>query len=712
MCAGNLILLLTLILSHLILSEISSQSIPRLTQAGTMLIVPRSSLLFLGNGKCASKSVQFLLVRRAKLELPRYSRAFSRSPTCYSKSIELRDYQQHVIDRCMESVTNGKKRIGVSLATGGGKTVIFANLIKQMAGTGLHRALVLVHRRELVMQAAETIKKFIPQARLEIEMGKYVCEDVRDCDIIVASVQSLIRRIDGYNPRDIDLVIVDEAHHAVANSYIRILEYFRDAPVVGFSATFERADHKALSTVLDEIIYHKGILEMINDKWLCESKFTTVKIDMDLSAVEVSSSNEDFKLDKLSKVMNTPEVNEIVLRTYLHKSAEENSGFKSTLLFAVDISHVHALYRLFRSHGINTECVTSRTKHRERDLIISNFKSGKIQVLINCGIFTEGTDMPAIDCILLCRPTRSRTLLVQMVGRGLRLHGSKKHCHVIDFVGASDVGVVSVPTLAGIENFQGELDGATLQDLELIKKDIVTLQKSQVETRLLEQESFKNWVKEKAAFDLTLTTFENFKSFHDQETRDPSSPSGGLRREETIFRTSRYPYVKFAKNGWALSLQDSHHLRVYKEGKEGDLKYILKLYREIPAYLRDHTAARFVPRELLQTENLLEVVGRVERVVEELAQSSAKEAIGKPAKNFTKFAKWRYDPATPRQKNAIKTKLVSKLAPQSDLAVEDILHYAKNLKKGEAANILFASNLAPAYPLKLLLKVLEYKKLL
>lgn len=642
------------------------------------------------------------------LGLPRAFYVFLRARRRYSQDLQLRDYQQNVIDRCLESLTSGKKRVGVSLATGGGKTVIFANLIKQMAQSRPLRTLVLVHRRELVLQAAETIKRFIPNTRLRIEMGKYVCQDVKGSDVIVASVQSLIRRLDRYEPGEIDLVIVDEAHHAVANSYVRILEHFGSSiPVIGFSATFERADHKALSTVLDEIIYHKGILEMINDKWLCEGKFTTVKVDVDLSSVEVTSATDDFKLDKLSKVMNTPQVNEIVLKTYMHKSAEQVGGFKSTLLFAVDINHVHSLCTLFRSRGVSAECVTSHTKSQERDAIVRDFKAGKVEVLINCGIFTEGTDMPNIDCILLCRPTRSRTLLVQMIGRGLRLHHTKEYCHVIDFVGASAVGVVSVPTLAGIDNFQGNLDEATLRDLDVIKEEIAANQKKQSSAQHLEQESYKKWLRDKAAFDLTLTTFDNFKSFHDQETKNVSALAGC---DDALLNMSRYPYVKFAKNAWALSLQNSHHLRIYKEGKEGKFNYVLKLYREIPAFLRDHTAARYVPRELLRSKNLLAVIGQVEKIVEDLIQSTTNKITGKPTKNFTKFAKWRYEPATPRQKAAVKKKLVSKLENQPGLELKDISRYTDSLTKGEAANVMLASNLAPVYPLTFLLKVLEYKK--
>lgn len=646
--------------------------------------------------------------------LLRHGCSFTRPFRWYSQAVQLRDYQQHVIDKCLESIRSDKRRIGVSLATGGGKTVIFANLIKQLSQQKPHRTLVLVHRRELVLQAAQTIKKFMPHARIQIEMGNYACKDVQDSDVIVASVQSLIRRLDNYDSDDIDLIIVDEAHHAVASSYLRILEHFRrETPVVGFSATFERADNKALSTVMDEIIYHKGILEMINDSWLCEGKFTTVQIDVDLNSVEKTSGTDDFKLDQLSRVMNIPEINELILKTYLHKSKEQPSGFKSTLLFAVDIKHVKSLHNLFVSHGIEAESVTSQTTSRERDQIIGSFKDGKVKVLMNCGIFIEGTDMPGIDCILLCRPTRSRTLLVQMIGRGLRLHHSKDYCHIIDFVGASNVGVVSVPTLAGIDNFQGDLDGATLQDLEEIKKEANAIERERSEVVKSENESVNNWIKSKSSFDLTLTTFDNFKSFYIQENTDSSSSSPPINGDDSLLNSSPYPFVKFAKNSWGVPLLNGHHLRIYKEGgnRGTGVRYILKLYREIPSYLRDVTSTRYIPRELVSANSLTQILGKVEQVILDLSTDESSQG---PRRNFTKFAKWRIDSATSKQKLAINRKLASRLSKRSDiissLNTEDIKRYTDGMKKGEASNILFATSLAPVYPLDALLRVLQVKK--
>lgn len=635
----------------------------------------------------------------------------------YSSTIQLRDYQQHVIDLCMNRILSNRgtrARFGVSLATGGGKTVIFTNLIKQLGEQHrFARTLVLAHRRELVNQAAGTIRKFIPNSNVQIEMGKFVAslgDDSHELQVVIASVQSLIRRLENYQPNAFDLIIIDEAHHAVAKSYLQILQHFKqDVPVVGFSATFERADKKALETVIDEIVYHRGILDMIEDKWLCDAKFTAVSVNCDLSGVETSSNTQDFMLDSLSQVMNRKEVNEMVFQSYQHKSAQ-NDGFNSTLLFAVDIEHVKTLYQLFKDHGINANYVTANTPADKRDQIVTDFKNGKVEVLMNCGIFTEGTDMPNIDCILLCRPTRSRSLMVQMIGRGLRLHHSKDFCHIIDFVGASNVGVVSVPTLAGIKHFDGNLENATMQELQMIKEDIASRQMEERKKEEIQREGFHDWMKDVTSFDLTLSTFDSFENYYKRQQEHSNSPMNEPLDDKTYFSSSVYPWVKFAQNAWALSLHNGHHLRLYKQkSKDKSFEYTLNLYREIPHYLRDEVGPKFVKRELIKDKDFTKIPGKVEEVIENLSKPKDDE----PVKNFTKFARWRKEPATARQRTVVSQRLKSRLRNDKKsyaLVSQDLASFIGKISKGEAAKILFATSLAPAYPIDSLLKVLDYRK--
>ena len=651
-----------------------------------------------------------------------------------SKAV-LRDYQQDAIDCCVNAIQKGTKRIGVSMATGGGKTVIFSNLIeklKQGSGKATFKTLVLVHRRELAHQAGRTIKRNFPNKRIQMEMGKQN-SDIDQSDVIIASVQSLIRRLDKYKVSDIDLIIIDEAHHAAADSYVKILKHFNAATkdtkisVVGFSATFERADHKALSDVIDEIVYHRGMLDMINDKWLCEGKFTTVKINADLSKVEKSSSSQDFKIDSLSRVMNVPEVNEMILMTYLQKRKEND--IKSALLFGVDIAHVMELHKIFDSHGIKSRYVTSNTKAELRDEIITDFKDGKIEVLMNCGIFTEGTDMPNIDCILLARPTRSRSLLVQMIGRGLRLHHSKDYCHIIDFVDSSNVGIVSIPTLVGIKRSENTLDEHTLEELRIIREE------QDEKRRLLEEKArlklenektlfdesynkFRDIIKSTDAMDLTMTTYESLSQFYENAN---SATATDLKaktlfgKERELIGGSKYVWVKFNKDAWALSLHNGSHLRLYIKPTAGpsgvESSYSLKLYREIPKFLRHEHSIKFSVKQIVVSNDLLHIISKVEEIMTTVYNQ------GKNGKGYlptSRYSKWRSDKASDKQQDLVSRLLKAEYNKHEStfkhIDQSSINNYAKCINKGTASDILFARSIAPAYVLKQLLKALDYKK--
>lgn len=290
-------------------------------------------------------------------------------------------------------------------------------------------------------------------------------------DITIASVQSINSkdRLDKYDPANFKLVLVDEAHHIVASSYLRILKHFgldtkrpESPTLVGVSATFSRFDGVKLGTAIDEIVYHKDYIDLISDKWLSDVIFTTVKSTANLSAVK-NSSFGDFQTGELSKAVNTDEINEITIRSWVAKAPDR----KSTLVFCVDVSHVEALTKKFRDYGFDARYVTGDTPRVERGEILDAFRKQEFPVLVNCGVFTEGTDIPNIDCIVLGRPTRSRNLLVQMIGRGMRLHANKKNCHIIDFVSSLDTGIVTTPTLFGLDPDE-LVEKASIDDMKLI----------------------------------------------------------------------------------------------------------------------------------------------------------------------------------------------------------------------------------------------------
>ncbi|PYI09525.1 DEAD/DEAH box helicase [Aspergillus sclerotiicarbonarius CBS 121057] len=393
------------------------------------------------------------------------SDAFGAAPP----AIVLRDYQEECIQSVLDHLHQGHKRLGVSLATGAGKTVIFTQLIGRIPPRNAHndKTLILVHRRELVEQAARHCRLAYPDRTVEIEMGNNVASGAGD--IIIASIRSLTSkdRISKFDPRRFKLVLVDEAHHIVAPTYRTALQHFGlndpspDSPaLVGFSATFSRFDGLKLGAAIDHIVYHKDYMDMIDEKWLSNAIFTTVRSEANLSRVRKDKFG-DFALGSLSDAVNTTKTNDITVRAWLANAQDR----KSTLVFCVDVEHTRQLTEAFRELGIDARYITAGTPKEMRDEQLRSFKNQEFPVLLNCGLFTEGTDIPNIDCVLLARPTRSRNLLIQMIGRGLRLHPGKKDCHIIDMVATLDTGVLSTPTLFGLHPDE-LLENAKAKDLQ------------------------------------------------------------------------------------------------------------------------------------------------------------------------------------------------------------------------------------------------------
>lgn len=351
--------------------------------------------------------------------------------------------------------------------------VIFTHLIDrvQSKDQDAGQTLILAHRRELVEQAARHCQNTYPSKSVDIEMGNLHATGF--ADITVASVLSIISgdRLQKFDARRFKLILVDEAHHIVATSYMKVLEHFRlktltdsSPALVGVSATLSRFDGLALGTALDHVVYHKDYVDMIEEKWLTDARFTTVNTKADLRKVK-SGLSGDFLSSSLSSVINTPRINDLTVRAWLSRASER----KSTLVFCVDVAHVKALEAMFREYGMDARSIVGTDLIRDRDATLDAFKRQEFPILLNCAIFTEGTDIPNIDCILLARPTKSRNLLVQMIGRGMRLHSDKENCHIIDLVSSLETGIVSTPTLFGLDPAE-ILKEATTDELTGMRK--------------------------------------------------------------------------------------------------------------------------------------------------------------------------------------------------------------------------------------------------
>ncbi|RAH84915.1 ResIII-domain-containing protein [Aspergillus japonicus CBS 114.51] len=456
--------------------------------------------------------------------------------------IVLRDYQEECIQSVLDHLKQGHKRLGISLATGAGKTVIFTQLIGRVPPrNGKHdKALILVHRRELVEQAARHCRLAYPDRTVEIEMGNTVATG--HGDIIIASVRSLTSkdRIEKFNPAHFKLILVDEAHHIVAPTYRTALAHFDlnepspNSPVlVGVSATFSRFDGLKLGAAIDHIVYHKDYMDMIDENWLSNAVFTTVRSQVDLARVKKDKFG-DFAVGSLSEAVNTDKTNDITVRAWLANA----EGRKSTLVFCVDLAHTKELTAKFRSLGIDARYITSQTPKDVRDEQLRSFRNLEYPVLLNCGLFTEGTDIPNIDCVLLARPTRSRNLLIQMIGRGLRLFPGKKDCHIIDMVATLETGVISTPTLFGLHPDE-ILEKTKVKDIKE-KKDDENNYREQPDSKL--PESYAEDPAQSGDIKLTFTKYDTIYDLIND-----------MKSDRHIRSLSRYAWVRVAENRYVLT---------------------------------------------------------------------------------------------------------------------------------------------------------------
>jgi superfamily II DNA or RNA helicase len=351
--------------------------------------------------------------------------------------LTLRDYQSATIERLMTAWASGRRRLAAVLPTGAGKTVIFAHLIERAHAAGA-RSLVLAHRDELIEQAADKLHQVAPHLRVGIIKGAR--REMTGTDVCVASVQSLAREerrrevIERLAPR---LLVIDEAHHAVARTYMDVIvdlggfdpDIRRGALVAGFTATLARADRVALGTVWEDVAHRVDILDLIRRGFLLRVRGVRVKIaGLDMSKVKRTAG--DFSESALGEAMHDALAPAAIVRAYV-----EHAKGRQAVAFLPTVALAYELAEAFREEGITALAVDGTTPIRERRAAIEASKRGEVMVLCNAMLFVEGTDLPWIDVGILARPTSSGPLYVQMVGRVLRPYPGQREALVLDVVG-------------------------------------------------------------------------------------------------------------------------------------------------------------------------------------------------------------------------------------------------------------------------------------
>lgn len=353
-------------------------------------------------------------------------------------SLTLRPYQNEAIDAVNDAHGRGINRALIALPTGCGKTIVFSSIIQQRGGC----ALILAHRDELLGQAEDKLRVVAPELALSVGRVQAGRNDV-DSPIVVASVQTLARqsRLDRLPP-EWDTVIVDEAHHATAASYQRILDHLNAKLVVGVTATPERHDKTRLADVFQEIVYARSLLQMIEDGYLCNIQGLRVELeDLDLSEVKVSRG--DYQKDDLARALTQAEAPQ-----HTAAALAEHAPDRKSIVFVPTVALAHATSVAINEIGIRAAALSGETSIDERREILARLSSGELQAVANVDVLSEGYDEPSIDCVAIAAPTRSRIAYVQRVGRGTRLHPGKQDLLVLDLVGVTDdLKLQSLPAL-------------------------------------------------------------------------------------------------------------------------------------------------------------------------------------------------------------------------------------------------------------------------
>lgn len=358
--------------------------------------------------------------------------------------LQLRPYQEECLQGIIDQHAKGISRQLIVLPTGAGKTVIFSHLIQRLG----RRTLVIAHTNELLEQAKDKINMICPGLNVGLLNGNH-----RDfnADILIASIQSARQQgnLRKLKEQGFTLLIYDESQHICSDSSRTVLNALGFSSkncgngrlLVGFTATPIRMDGRGLGEDFQKITYQKLLKEMIHEGYLCSPKGVRVTSDLDLSQVTVDDG--DYSAISLSKVMDTDQMNNLIVTTYLDKCPD-----RKAICFGVTVEHAQHLAQHFQAHGVAADVIHGGMASKDRESVLARFKRGEITILSNCQVLTEGFDEPSTDAIIVAKPTQSPGLYQQMCGRGLRLWPGKQDCIILDF-GDKHHKIMEVATLLG-----------------------------------------------------------------------------------------------------------------------------------------------------------------------------------------------------------------------------------------------------------------------
>lgn len=367
--------------------------------------------------------------------------------------MKLRPYQNEGIDAIEHGYDGGLRRVMVVWPTGAGKTVLFSTLIRRWLERG-KRALVLAHRDRLIQQAVEKVGREIKWE----QMGIVKAEQNRvHAQCVVASVQTLARERRLSQMPKCDLIIIDEAHRSSAKNYRKIIEHVThpDSLLLGVTATPDRTDGVGLGEVYEKIVHEVQLVEMIEQGYLVNIRAKNVGLPIDLSDVKTKRNSEgirDFDQDQLVIKMEAANWSERVCDAWLDHASD-----RRTIVFVPRVAMGYALAERMRERGVSAAALDGSTPLHVQRATVADFERGAVQVLVNCDLFVEGADIPSINCVVMARPTKSRIVYCQAVGRGTRLspETGKTDLLVLDVCGVTrQLSLCSAADLIGLNSLK------------------------------------------------------------------------------------------------------------------------------------------------------------------------------------------------------------------------------------------------------------------
>lgn len=336
--------------------------------------------------------------------------------------MELRPYQQEAREAVKQDWKSGIKRTLLVLPTGCGKTIVFAKIVEDCVREG-RRVLILAHRAELLEQAADKLSRSTG-LKCAVEKAEESCLGSW-FRVVVGSVQSMQRpkRLQQFERDYFDTIVIDEAHHCISDGYQTVLQYFSEADILGVTATPDRGDMRNLGSYFENLAYEYTLPKAIKEGYLVPIKALTIPLKIDMSGVGMQSG--DFKAGDIGTVLDP----------YLQSIADEMIKYcmdRKTVVFLPLVKTSQKFCQILNEKGFAAAEVNGNSQDREE--ILSDYENGKYNVLCNSMLLTEGWDCPEVDCVIVLRPTKVRSLYCQMVGRGTRLYPGKDHLLLLDFL--------------------------------------------------------------------------------------------------------------------------------------------------------------------------------------------------------------------------------------------------------------------------------------